>query len=185
MKKYNLSKIMKRAWNIKGEHKDNIFSMCLKMAWEEARNQESQSWVTELPETDEYRRLLKKNFPALTGTKKQVEWAEEIREGIRKELSYYSRYFLSDGRPCALFNVLKQGNEAVIKDILASVSHFDNETVKKERIASRISAYKDLAKRIKRYNEIMSNSSAVFWIDNRRNCSDNYMDKKFKEFIDN
>lgn len=37
MKKANLKGIMKRAWEIKREHKDNIFSLCLKMAWAEAK----------------------------------------------------------------------------------------------------------------------------------------------------
>ena len=34
----NLSKIMKRAWEIKKEDNRNIFGLCLKMAWEEAKN---------------------------------------------------------------------------------------------------------------------------------------------------
>lgn len=36
--KYNLSEIMKRAWTIKRENKNNIFSLCLKMAWGEAKS---------------------------------------------------------------------------------------------------------------------------------------------------
>lgn len=35
--KYNLKVIMKRAWEIKKEDSRNIFSLCLKMAWEEAK----------------------------------------------------------------------------------------------------------------------------------------------------
>lgn len=35
--KYNRSSIMKRAWDIKKLNKDNIFGLCLKMAWEEAK----------------------------------------------------------------------------------------------------------------------------------------------------
>ncbi len=37
MAKYNLSKIMKRAWEIKKENTDNIFGECLKMAWVETK----------------------------------------------------------------------------------------------------------------------------------------------------
>ena len=38
MKKYNKSKIMKRAWNLfKGNAKMNNFSECLKKAWAEAK----------------------------------------------------------------------------------------------------------------------------------------------------
>lgn len=40
--KETLRKIMKRAWEIKKEHENNIFALCLKMAWEEEReNKES------------------------------------------------------------------------------------------------------------------------------------------------
>lgn len=34
---YNRVAIMKRAWEIKKEHKENVFSLCLKMAWKEAK----------------------------------------------------------------------------------------------------------------------------------------------------
>lgn len=37
MKNFNLSKIMKRAWELKKENTDNIFGECLKMAWAEAK----------------------------------------------------------------------------------------------------------------------------------------------------
>lgn len=37
MKKYNLSNIMKRAWEIKKENSRNVFGACLKMAWAEAK----------------------------------------------------------------------------------------------------------------------------------------------------
>ncbi len=37
MAKYNLSRIMTRAWEIKKENTDNIFGECLKMAWAEAK----------------------------------------------------------------------------------------------------------------------------------------------------
>ena len=37
MKKYNLSEIMKKAWEIKKQNLKNIFSICLRMAWKEAK----------------------------------------------------------------------------------------------------------------------------------------------------
>lgn len=36
---YNTRAIMARAWQIKREDKDNIFGLCLKMAWAEAKGQ--------------------------------------------------------------------------------------------------------------------------------------------------
>lgn len=58
--KYDLKKIMKRAWEIKKENSRNIFSLCLKMAWEEVREEIK--------------------LPKLIGTPKQVAWAEKLRE---------------------------------------------------------------------------------------------------------
>ncbi len=38
MKKYNLSEIMKRAHEIKKQDNENIWNLCLQMAWNEAKN---------------------------------------------------------------------------------------------------------------------------------------------------
>lgn len=37
MKKFNLSQIMTRAWEIKKENTENIFAECLRMAWAEVK----------------------------------------------------------------------------------------------------------------------------------------------------
>ena len=58
--KYDLKKIMSRAWEIKKENSRNIFSLCLKMAWEEAKEEIK--------------------LPKLIGTPRQVAWAEKLRE---------------------------------------------------------------------------------------------------------
>lgn len=42
MKKYSLSEIMRRAWEIKKEDSRNIFSLCLEMAWEEAKGEKKE-----------------------------------------------------------------------------------------------------------------------------------------------
>lgn len=41
--KYNLSGIMKRAWEIKKENGKNIFGICLQIAWVEAKNSNNES----------------------------------------------------------------------------------------------------------------------------------------------
>lgn len=61
-RKYNLHRIMSRAWEIKKEDKRNVFGLCLEMAWEEAKE------VKEV------------KLPKLVGTPKQVAWAEKLRE---------------------------------------------------------------------------------------------------------
>ena len=45
MKNYNLSKIMKRAWEIKKEDSNNIFAICLKMAWGEAKDNKIEKYL--------------------------------------------------------------------------------------------------------------------------------------------
>ena len=57
MKKYNLSKIMKRAWVLVKRFKETI-SSALKKAWREA----------------------KMKMAVIKGTEKQVKWANDIRE---------------------------------------------------------------------------------------------------------
>ena len=75
MKKYNLSAIMKRAWEIKKENERNIFSLCLKMAWEEAKEVKNEV-ATEL-----------------IGSEKQINWARDIQkkalEAIARKIEYF------------------------------------------------------------------------------------------------
>lgn len=79
--KYDLRKIMKRAWEIKRQDKRNIFSFCLKMAWEEAKEETS--------------------LPKLVGTPKQVAWAEKLRERhlqiLRRELERANSILIARG----------------------------------------------------------------------------------------
>ena len=80
--KYDLRKIMKRAWEIKKENSRNIFSLCLKIAWEEAKEETS--------------------LPKLVGTPKQVAWAEKLRERhleiLRRELERANAERISRGQ---------------------------------------------------------------------------------------
>lgn len=80
--KYDLRKIMKRAWEIKKENSKNIFSLCLKIAWEEAKKETS--------------------LPKLVGTPKQVAWAEKLRERhleiLRRELERANAERISRGQ---------------------------------------------------------------------------------------
>lgn len=81
MKKYNLHKIMKRAWQIKRQDEKNIFSICLKMAWAEAKEEQE--------------------LPKLVGTPKQVAWAEKLRERhleiLRRELDKANAILVARG----------------------------------------------------------------------------------------
>lgn len=81
MKKYDLHRIMRRAWQIKKENERNIFSLCLKMAWAEAKEEQE--------------------LPKLVGTPKQVAWAEKLRERhleiLRNELDKANAILVARG----------------------------------------------------------------------------------------
>lgn len=72
MKKYNLSAIMKRAWEIKKEDNKNIFAICLKMAWEEAK------------------KGVKKMVKKLIGSEKQIKWAKDIIEASKEAIERFN-----------------------------------------------------------------------------------------------
>ncbi len=79
--KYDLKKIMSRAWEIKKENSRNIFSLCLKAAWKEAKEENK--------------------LPKLIGTPKQVAWAEKLRERhleiLRRELKKANDILIARG----------------------------------------------------------------------------------------
>lgn len=79
--KYDLRKIMKRAWELKKEDEKNIFSLCLKMAWTEAKEEQE--------------------LPKLVGTPKQVAWAEKLRERhieiLKRELDKANAILIARG----------------------------------------------------------------------------------------
>lgn len=82
MKKYDLHRIMRRAWQIKKQNERNIFSLCLKIAWAETKEEQE--------------------LPKLVGTPKQVAWAEKLRERhleiLRRELERANTERISRGQ---------------------------------------------------------------------------------------
>jgi len=67
--KYNKKEIMKKAWEIKKENANNIFGLCLKMAWAIAKKAAEE-----------------KELPELQGSVKQIACAKDIREKIIAKL---------------------------------------------------------------------------------------------------
>lgn len=65
-----LSKVMKKAWEIKKENNENLFSLCLKMAWSIIRK-----GVNKVVE--------------LVGTEKQVAWAKDIKANMINAISRF------------------------------------------------------------------------------------------------
>ena len=73
---------------------------------------------------------------------------------------------MSDGRPSTLYQIARQGKDAIIQDIQNSPFVLDTEGEERSRMIERkCAAYRDLAQRIARYNEILVNDQAEFWLD--------------------
>lgn len=87
MKKYNLSKIMKRAWELVKKSALTI-SSGLKKAWEEAKTMEQK-------------------LVELVGSPKQIAWAEDIRKNMISYLSALVRKYEAEDRPARAEKELK------------------------------------------------------------------------------
>ena len=84
MKKYNLSNIMKRAWELVKKSALTI-SSGLKKAWEEAKTMEQK-------------------LVELVGSPKQIAWAEDIRKNMISYLSALVRKYEAEDRPARAEN---------------------------------------------------------------------------------
>lgn len=105
----------------------------------------------------------------LEGSDKQVEWADQIRKKVLKTLGIYTVNRLSNGDPCfGMWETAKKGEEAVVENILNSPLVTSTEgSLRQEKIENHISAYKDMAERIKRLESITQKTSAAWWIENK------------------
>lgn len=139
-------------------------------------------WQNDVPDASDYKA---ESIPMLKGTPKQIEWANEIRKPMLKELANYTVRRTSDGRASMLYETARKGKGAIINDIQSSpLVKSTSGALKKQKIKDQVEGYKDLAGRIKRFNQIVRNDSAKFWIDNRTNQPENYMNQKLKRRID-
>jgi len=82
--KYNMSRIMKRAWAIKAEDARYIFSMCLRMAWAEVRNGENK----EMTKEEKIKVLEAKGFKRWTKGNMDRMYANPAVLGVR--FAYYT-----------------------------------------------------------------------------------------------
>lgn len=78
---YNLKEIMKRAWEIKKEDERNIFGLCLKSAWQEAKFNK----VADV--------LIKKGFKVWKGGKNKRIYINGINDFDRLGLDNYTRSY--------------------------------------------------------------------------------------------
>ena len=182
MKKYNISKIMKREWEIKRENNENLFAMCLKFAWEEAKNmKEKFNYSAELDgytfkyweeRITHYRRIsifnTKNNYVGCIDIEfnnriditRKDNWAEETAT------QFLDKYDFSE--KVALYPVL-EGTERQVKKAIKVRGKFINEVTNSFNKVGGIEKVKQLKNGeglINAYRMALKQNNAVFWIEN-------------------
>lgn len=127
--------------------------------------------------------MLDSDYPELNGTERQIAWARKIRKELGEDLRAYVDRFdsykkRSNGLGSLISNQIRQNRDNAIKFILNGVEKSNNKRQDLKEIVDIVSNYSD---RVKRFNNIMSNTSASFWIDNR---TEDGVNKKLRRKID-
>ena len=118
-----------------------------------------------LPESDAFKPI--KAPKLIGGTEHEIKEATKNRNEICRDLAAYAVKFTSDGRPSTLYQIARQGMDAIMQDIQnnPAVVDAEDDNVRSRRIARECAAYRDLAQRIARYNKIVSNDHAEYWLN--------------------
>nr|DAL41369.1 MAG TPA_asm: hypothetical protein [Caudoviricetes sp.] len=130
--------------------------------------------------------LEKYDFPNLSGTEKQIKWAESIRESVLMELWDYATNKNADGKSThGIADIYLKGKDAMEKDIRSNpLVKGTSGSLKEEKISHAISAFTETKMRIERWHELAEKKGASYWIENRTNALQNHLNKKLKRYID-
>ena len=150
-----------------------------------AEKQNGNDAFAELPEEPLYK-YGTKDLPQLTGSAEEIKEAKKIRSKTLKDAQYYALTKLSDGRPSDLYKTASLGKQAMIDSInnSALVKATWDPNVKQQKISDKVAGYKDTYARNQRFGDILSQTSAKFWLDHDTNTPKNYMNLHFKDYID-
>ena len=150
-----------------------------------AEKQNDNDAFAELPEEPLYK-YGTKDLPQLTGSAEEIKEAKKIRSKTLKDAQYYALTKLSDGRPSDLYKTASLGKQAMIDSInnSALVKATWDPNVKQQKISDKVAGYKDTYARNQRFGDILSQTSAKFWLDHDTNTPKNYMNLHFKDYID-
>lgn len=150
-----------------------------------AEKQNDNDAFAELPEEPLYK-YGTKDLPQLTGSDEEIKEAKKIRSKTLKDAQYYALTKLSDGRPSDLYKTASLGKQAMIDSInnSALVKAVWDPNVKQQKISDKVAMYKDTYARNQRFGDILSQTSAKFWLDHDTNTPKNYMNLHFKDYID-
>lgn len=145
---------------------------------------ERKSIIGRLPDTP--KGFSMSDAPKLTGTEKQVKWANSIRKQIAEDLFDYAVTRTSDGRRSDVMETVFGGKQAMMKSIADSpLVSMTSGAVRAQKIDSQISGFTDAARRYERATSVItSHTSASWWIDNRNNVGFNHGRNKLRDIVD-
>lgn len=114
MKKYNKAEIMRRAWEIRRQDDRYLFGLCLKMAWDEAKG------------------IIKK----MTGSKKQIAWAEDIKRDAIQTIEANLRTLRRGNVPFTYEKNLIKAYETILEGInkLFEMKTYAGDIIAKRRL---------------------------------------------------
>ena len=124
------------------------------------------------------------NLPALTGTQKQVSWANKIREDVLGELAK-QMYRTSNGYPTQAPNYVTSVSD-MKKFVKSTTEAFSgvNKSIMTEKVNNSISALTTASTQISNLKSLISQeTSAKFWIDHRNTHPADPNWKKLKKKI--
>lgn len=192
-----MENVMKSAWGIAyegvakfGGKVKEYFAEALKIAWDLFKNGGKEvNYAEQVKGT-----LVGFELPKLEGSEKQVKWAEKIREAavghLRQEV-IHEQYEEVSLLPNGKTRIQKRPIPTIVNAMMsqdgikAIFSEMETKSLPESRFESTVETMNSAFDRYARYTEIMSNTSAKFWIDNRDNQEKNYMFKAFKNYVTN
>lgn len=193
-----MTNVMSKAWGIAKEGQKKFggkvkeyFAQALKIAWGIVKN--AMNNLQGVKGT-----LLDIQFAELEGSEKQISWAKEIRKkavnAMLNEIFHESYEMMDKVRGTSKIEkryvknlVLKMHSEESIIEYLKEQKEFheriSSAELAKEKTERLIKSMNGAYDRHARTREILSNTSAKFWIDNRDNQEKNYMFNQFRTYV--
>lgn len=158
MKKYDLSKIMKRAWEIKKMDKRNIFGLCLKIVWAEHKLTEKNRFDFDAkPEVS----------LNIKGSEKQIRWCQDICDKAMTYLNDNIANMIEQTRKLNTEHFL--GDIKIYKEVRTDLAHFFNNCTEASQIID-----KRVTLSVKNISEYVENNANSYRKFGKRLCEKNY-----------
>lgn len=189
-----MKNVMKKAWEIAregakkfGGKASDYIAEALRMAWALIK-EGTNDMIKHAEQVKGTIEQLQVNN--LTGTVKQVAWAEDIRKNAVQamfEEVLHEEYVVEGNMPMQKTKTVRRPVKEVVNALKSEESIKEYFEERKDltttRLENALKSLNDAYDRYQRFVEIATNDSAKFWIDNRDNQEKNYMFKNFIEYV--